>query len=48
MSLAKYRKVFKNGLEVKYPVSSRKKDQKNGSKESKADSLPKEGQVGNG
>lgn len=39
MSLAKYRKIFKNGHEVNYPIP-KVKDQNNGNKE-KTDNIPK-------
>lgn len=49
MSLAKYRKIFKDGVEVNYPVYGKKnKDQQDGSQKEKSDSIPKEDQVGNG
>lgn len=48
MSLAKYRKIFKDGVEINYPVyGNKKKDQQDGSQE-ETNSLPEEDQVGNG
>lgn len=48
MSLAKYRKIFKDGVEINYPVyKNKKKDQQDGSKK-EANNLPEEDQVGNG
>lgn len=47
MSLAKYRKIFKNGAEVDYPIY-KTKDQQDGSKEEETNSLPEEDQVSNG